>query len=129
MNYYNENGGIKMNLENIVPPLEDCKRIPEGAFKESAFVWVKTHTGKWVVGEAFLSCGIGSRRITALEHYPAPTLAEIRNELPDGTYVKKHGSSPVYEVFSLGHEVGYSDNTPATAALRLWERVKGGKNE
>jgi hypothetical protein len=32
-----------MTLENIVPSLEDCKRIPEGAFKESALVQRAKH--------------------------------------------------------------------------------------
>ena len=30
-------------LENIVPPLEMCKLIPAGAFKESVLVWEVYH--------------------------------------------------------------------------------------
>ena len=29
-----------MKLEDLVPPLKLCRQIPEGAFAESALVWV-----------------------------------------------------------------------------------------
>lgn len=112
-----------MTLENLVPSLEDCERIPAGSFPESALVWVKTHTGKWVVGEAFLSCGIGSRRITALEHYPAPTLTEILAELPYGTTVMLDAPN-MWVCINRDKRINITKaDNPATAALRLWERV------
>ena len=32
-------------LKDLVPPLEDCQRIPDGAFADSALVWAYTGNG------------------------------------------------------------------------------------
>lgn len=34
---------VMSKLEDIVPPLELCKRIPAGAFEDSVLVWVFDH--------------------------------------------------------------------------------------
>lgn len=91
-------------LESLVPPLDLCKQIPEGAFEDSVLVWfgVKNHDSTMEVvprlelGETckvFLKKGI---RVL----FPAPTLQEI-------------GMLPVL--------VDESDRyNPATAAIKLW---------
>ena len=72
-----------MTVENLVPPLEMCKQIPDGEFAESAFVWTQEcGTKKWFVGHREdLDCrkNLGN----APPVYPAPTLAEC---------VSRHGN-------------------------------------
>ena len=60
-----------MKLEEIVPPLDLCKKIPEGCFAESALVWITDFVGGKPIAEP--------RRYAPYDHIaaPAPTLAEI----------------------------------------------------
>ena len=115
-----------MTLENIVPPLADCQRIPQGAFKDSALVWMISpyQSDKLIVIERW--------RYGAGEVYPAPTLAEILAEIAD---IKKYESTRMTRKTIAGwkmhtHINGYDysadcDPNPATAALRLWLKLKG----
>ena len=59
-------------LERIVPPLELCKQIPEGEFKDSALVWVDGNTQN--PDEVFVE---PRRYAVDGTHRPAPTLDEI----------------------------------------------------
>lgn len=52
-----------MKIEDLVPPLEICKQIPEGKFADSALVWL----GERVYIRS------GEDAVT----FPAPTLEEI----------------------------------------------------
>ena len=123
-------------LEDIVPPLELCRRIPAGRFEESALAWGRDVNE----GEFFVSPREDIIDIVS----PAPTLAEILAKLPAaingvgvlelalddraennaGRYVicyNRYGvDSALEETTQLE-----SDNNPATAALRLWLWLKG----
>lgn len=81
-----------MKLEELVPPLELCKLIPEGDFEGSAFLWeavvdmntgetVNTHT---VPRPSRIGCNPFVYREIAKEFhlYPAPTLEEILYNMP-----------------------------------------------
>lgn len=107
-----------MNLENIVPPLEDCKRIPAGKFTDSLFVWCDDLQGYFVL----------ERPCTwAVTVCPAPTLAEILAELPyEHPYRLQRSDNPA-EIEIDTDICGVANINPATAALRMWERVNGGK--
>lgn len=123
-------------LEDIVPPLELCRRIPAGRFEESALAWGRdVNEGEFFVYPREDIIDIVS---------PAPTLAEILAKLPAaingvgvlelalddraennaGRYVicyNRYGmDSALEETTQLE-----SDNNPATAALRLWLWLKG----
>ena len=62
-------------LEDLVPPLEICKRIPAGAFADSALIWMFDGFDWWVNVRDFDP--------SYDEAYPAPTQAEIMAELSD----------------------------------------------
>lgn len=108
-----------MNLESIVPSLETCRKIPQGAFKDSALVWCDDLQGYFVL----------ERPCTwAVTVCPAPTLAEILAELPTvGCIVRvsEVGGNVEYTASLPLSDIEETNTNPATAALKLWMRVKG----
>ena len=104
-------------LENLVPPLELCKQIPEEKFEDSVFVWAGA---------------IPTIRpnFRYKEMYPAPTLAEIMracDDLDEGylptccfTGVKWRMESRSNPFLASIKRHRTSDKNPATAALKLW---------
>ena len=103
-----------MTLESIVPSLADCKRIPEGAFTESALVYV--HFG-FSCQEYGVACRDNCHHADVI--IPAPTLAEILAELPNGVHVFR--DIVAYPLYGLKYE----NENLATAALLLWLELKG----
>ena len=121
-----------MTLEDLVPPLELCKQIPEGEFADSALVWlikVQEEPEVWERDKTNSIPPIWSK-------IPAPTLQEIMKELP--AYNEKEiclcciADFPEYgkkRVLGEAWRVGYTeresklDTNPATAALKLWLRL------
>ena len=111
-------------LEDLVPPLEMCKRIPEGKFTDSCFVRPDQVCGNpvWTRGTRHYyrmdACGI--------KMFPAPTLAEIMAEIPcfmadnylagNNVFTIVAAKKPEYR--SDYH--GGRDCNPATAALKLY---------
>lgn len=120
-------------LEDIVPPLELCKRIPAGAFEDSALVWT-VHGVRSVEELSRLEfCkDLPIRKMT----FPAPTLAEIFRVLPETIDTPEDefcvlSLMPVIDddekdMFWIGYNnTNEEDANPAAAALRLWLKVKG----
>lgn len=126
-------------LKDIVPPLELCKRIPAGKFEESVLVWkhheiffrgidIMDQTDR-VTFRADEQNDIVST-YSSTRYYPAPTLAEILDELGNKTVCLYDGIH--YEVSVCIRECdsgtkehqwrqyGEADRNPAAAALRLW---------
>ena len=73
------------NLKYLVPPVDLCQQIPEGAFTNSVFVWSYSCDKRKT--EPFLDerdCIEFCRRemVNAPLVYPAPTLQEILEGLP-----------------------------------------------
>ena len=110
-------------LEDIVPPLEICKRIQTGLFQKTALVWASV----WVGRTPF----VGTReKVEKNEQYticPAPTMAEIMAELTsnglDVPAVKFDGVkwTAFYSYHNSGNPMCPCENAnPATAALKLW---------
>ena len=119
-----------MRLEDLVPPLELCKQIPEGAFADSALCWMLAGTGKhsfWTVTER-------DATIDDDTFIPAPALIEILEALPTvdsqdyplacsiDFNTDKHGRRvPFWNVgYSMMGSEG--DKNPAAAALKMWLR-------
>lgn len=121
-----------MTLKDLVPPLELCKRIPKGAFDDTALVWEGEGTAVWRRdGKCYahqLQCG------TVM--FPAPTLAEIMCEIAKYPH---HYNNAGMEVDGDGliasawlpnrgkpgtHLTEYRDKNAATAALKLWLELK-----
>ena len=66
-----------MKIDELVPPLELCKKIPAGEFEDSAFVFVPLSNGKeWQIKKRMMHMEAYHSKI-----YPAPTLQEILEEL------------------------------------------------
>lgn len=121
-----------MRIEDIVPPLELCKKIPEGAFEDSALVWnlevaATRHHGEW--------WEVVYRESTCEdeEFYPAPTLAEIMHELcqsgePVDVTLWRTGQCAVM-VNREEEECEEVSCFPAEAALKLWLELNNERNE
>ena len=107
------------NLEELVPPLDLCKQIPEGCFADSAMVYAVTkHSLNYCFGDR--RCLINDYR----ELIPAPTLQEIIYELDNNADIWQDDDG-IWSVFNYpyGHESGMTKDSPinpATAALKLW---------
>lgn len=110
-----------MNLENLVPPLKLCKRIPEGAFADSALVWSRRASRfaphEWVIPRGYAA--------EVSDIAPAPTLAEIMPECGNPFYMWNDGKG--WEVFCPANlkVLRNYDPNPATAALKLWLELEG----
>jgi hypothetical protein len=135
-------------LKDIVPPLELCKLIPAKEFEDSVLVWkhheiffrgidIMDQTDR-VTFRADEQNNIVST-YSSTRYYPAPTLAEILDELGNKTVCLYDGIR--YEVSVCIRErdsgtkehrwrqYGEADRNPAAAALRLWLKVKVDGNE
>ena len=91
-------------LESLVPPLDLCKQIPEGAFTNSVFVWSYSCDKRKT--EPFLDerdCIEFCRRdmVNAPPIYPAPTLAEIMGDCPDCFARRYKRANPKWAVIFL----------------------------
>ena len=117
------------NLKNLVPPLELCKRIPEGEFEDSALVWVyddvvgflcrtsgceQIHKKEWQL-EHNHPRKIAIRRKSGHEIYPAPTLAEILESI---------GEVETWDTMTMTRITNGKQNL-TTNALKRWFKVKG----
>lgn len=119
------------SLQDLVPPVELCRLIPEGSFAQSALYWAElagvgmdvfTRECGWC--PAFDVCGKCKNTI------PAPTLQEIISDLPhDACFgFEQHGDFWI----SLEYGPCFSERHPPTAALRFWlfskEEDQAGEN-
>lgn len=116
-----------MKLEELVPPLELCKQIPEGEFADSALVWAGD---QFYQNIRVLPRGCQCIKIDAVIS-PAPTLAEILAALGDidcGTNCECENEIRIglwwVSVWRGGFRTSKQDKNPATAALKLWLEVK-----
>ena len=111
-----------MELKDLVPPLELCKLIPVGEFEDSAIVWLNIQytTIPWKVVERRISRYKMERN---KKSFPAPTLQEIlqRLKLDVLSGIEHHGDMYVSNRY-LGC---FEDKSGATAALKLWLKLKG----
>lgn len=124
------------NLTELVPPLELCKLIPAGKFAETALVWIDHRD---VYPEENANPSVVVRKIawaaTSKKGVcPAPTLQEIMENMttlcvtPEIFHAHKNYWTAQGEV--LNHDGMYKfhhgcSSNPATAALRLWLKLKG----
>nr|DAM90923.1 MAG TPA: hypothetical protein [Caudoviricetes sp.] len=117
------------NLENLVPPLELCKRIPAGEFEDSALVWVyddvveflcrtsgceQIHKKEWQLDHNHPR-KIAIRRKYGQEIYPAPTLEEILEEI---------GKIETWDKMTIAR-ITNGKQSLTTNALKRWFEVKG----
>lgn len=129
-----------MKLEEIVPPLELCKKIPAGEFEDSCVAYVETtleqeivELGKWVTRDFVdVSLVMLRKEATVLTEkfdnavhkiIPAPTVAEIMEKMP---YSKLKRTSHAF-FFERKHKSGAwaGGYNPAEIALQVWLKLKG----
>lgn len=124
-------------LEKLVPPLELCKQIPAGEFADSALVWgfpaddgcdfFENHSEKNAI--LFATEDYGMWRQVA----PAPTLEDIAAKTPGGIEVNFDEKFVESVDFECGgesaHEYWTDKENAATAALRLWLRIRKAERE
>ena len=115
----------KSNLKKIVPPLDLCKQLPDGAFADSALVWERN------VGLDLTEYSpVINTRKNALCQYvicPAPTLTEIMADIPCAIMDKEGKTFTIVAARDEKYH-GVSDDAPATAALKLWLELNKEKN-
>jgi hypothetical protein len=128
-----------MNIEKLVPPLEMCEKIPEDEFLDTAFCWHYTEVAGFACGTS--GCRQISGKQWQLERstsgkivryrqrgeviFPAPVLEEVMAAMPYCRVYKKTAGMfiAVHEKTRVNHMDG------ATAALKLWLKLKGVENE
>lgn len=116
-------------IQDLVPQLELCKKIPAGHFADSALVWSR-RTSRFAPHEWVIPRGYAAE---VSDIAPAPTLAEILAELPKYNEnevslacVPAFNSDGEIRIFGKAWSVGYThkdnvtDQSAATAALKLW---------
>ena len=127
-------------LERIVPPLDLCKKIPEGEFEDSALVWdIHGKFDKWHVEKRVkrsVRFGDYGRMSSPHADIPAPTLEETMTSLLNyaGWLLKidsRFGLETFVELYSRTSNKYYAEYDPSAcaAALRLWFKVKGIEEE
>ena len=120
-------------LEDLVPPLDLCKKIPEGKFDDSALIWMFDGFDWWVNAREFDA--------TYDDAFPAPTQPEIMEALPKIddrenciAVVPDFPDDGEKRILGEAWVVGYTtkncakDRNSATAALRLWLEMNEEKN-
>ena len=115
-------------LEQLVPPLELCQQIPQGAFADSVLVWEVYHYQYKIDPYVISRETSETTRGESVESvYPAPAPEEIMAVLPIGTIIQQDEPGVWVGIVNAGAPgimIEKSDK-PSTAALRLWFRVKG----
>lgn len=117
-------------LENLVPSLELCKKIPAGEFKDSVLVWKERRSFSCddlvkIREPEDISYKVESAEVN---YFPAPTLEEIRWELRDlsvAVYENTVVASCKIDPESWITEMVNQNYHDADAALRLWFKIKG----
>ena len=108
-----------MELKDLVPPLELCKQIPDGKFKDSALIWS--------YDDDFWSIQDRNAVMPYIpeDTHPAPTLAEIMEELRNNGVMLCGESDGTWTAIRWVKLERYAANdaNPATAALKLWLEV------
>lgn len=119
-------------LNEIVPPLELCKQIPDGEFADSVLGHHRYRIKNGKEHYEVIQRG-NTHSLTDVQH-PAPTLQEILEDLtklcvtPEICYANKNYWQAHCETLDDDGIFNYhlrSSTTPATAALRLWLKLKG----
>lgn len=115
------------NLEKLVPPLELCKQIPEGAFCDSALVHavVFCKSCSLSANNVVVPCSVVEDSDQYRYICPAPTLAEILEALakmrPLVAIAKR--TSGEWESSIWRADPVFDADNPATAALKLWLEI------
>ena len=119
-----------MKLEELIPSLELCKKIPTGEFADSAFYWFEElqkmnekppHDYRYFVNFAdFHGYGWGGGRCC-----PAPTVQEIFTRLPNMYALNGDFLNPRMFITLRNKEIKKHGLIIPDVALKIWFQVKG----
>lgn len=119
------------NLTKLVPPLELCKLIPAGEFKETALVW-RVPNSSFPLEDEFYEIHEKDKCEAWMKdnQIPAPTLQEIMAEIQFAQVsIFANGSFVIHPRFGEKRNMRCHDDNAATAALKVWLTMKGIKYE
>ena len=119
-----------MDLDKLVPPLELCKKIPKGEFKNCCFNWLVLTKTSDPYTEIVSSWDCDVHNVSnddGMELYPAPTLQEILEKLPwDFEFSNCYKEVPTEKnITILGTEIGEIGDNGVESAMRAWLNLKG----
>jgi hypothetical protein len=116
-----------MDLNNLVPSLELCRKIPTGVFEDS-YAWYC-----WsYIDQKYLLCVGGKPDVRLFRDpcpcgmkyfYPAPTLQEILLDLPDWSDLTVDFVNPQISLRIKGKDMKLNPS-PAAEALKIWLALK-----
>ena len=115
------------DLTDLVPPLELCKLIPAGEFADSALVW-RVPNSSFPLEDEFYEIHRRDKCESWMKdkQIPAPTLQEIMAEIAFAQVsIIANKSFVIHPRFGKNRYVRCSGNNGATAALKLWLKMKG----
>lgn len=117
------------SLQDLVPPVELCKLIPKGSFSKSTLYWAElAGVGMDVFPRECGRCP--SFDVCGKDAIPAPTLQEIMSELPACDCYRFSDKNEWTVLLANGPaDDGVKSDSPATAALKLWLKLKGIEDE
>lgn len=105
------------NLEDLVPPLELCMRIPFPKFEDSVFVWDRKNG--WILERTNMDCDLEEEGY----YVPAPTLQEILAELHN-YHLEKFGKGNPCSIIAKRDPENFSpyfaNHSPVVAALKIY---------
>ena len=122
------------DLTELVPPLELCKKIPDGEFEKSVFIWMEVEASATMEKTWSLMQGTPYARQRPNRKIPAPTLQEIMEDLPHDDayndlligYSERVDKFTGWHVYYNGDSKRHCyDQSAVTAALKLWLKLKG----
>ena len=126
----------RRRLKDLVPPLDLCKQIPEGAFADSTLVWFgHPHTDKTMQVVPRNELGAVCKRFLRMNirvAYSAPTLGEILEDLagkgilPECYKMQTGPGSKWYahcETMNVKDTI--TDQRPEVAVLTIWLKFYG----
>lgn len=118
------------DLENLVPPLELCKKIPAGEFADTYAAYFWDANGENITLDKRDGDAIWKDIVMA----PAPTLQEIMAELINlspyaikicESFKEWHIECCIAVEYGERYLSADSAKNPATAALKLWLKLEG----
>ena len=102
------------NLEDLVPPLDLCRKIPFPKFEDSVFV--RDRKNGWILERTNMDCDLEEEG-----HYvPAPTVQEILAKIPDVTVNYDGRGRWAVQAILPGRAYGDCNANPAAIALKVW---------
>lgn len=102
------------NLESIVPPLELCKLIPAGEFKDSALVWEKSEKHFQAIDVMDYEYKVVTRD-ESKGGFPAPTMDEILEGI---------GGIETWDTMTIAR-ITNGKQSLTTNTMKRWFKVKG----